>query len=1036
MTIPAGGFRSLALPSRFRAWDDRVNGFYVPVLSRAIRYDRLVGYWRSSSLIVAATGLSYFAQRRGTMRVIAGAELTEPDIEAIRAGRPLDDALAQRLISEPEQAADIVAQHRWEVIAWLLNENLLEIRIGVPVDEAGVPLSPGEAKRLFHSKFGVYEDEAGDRIAFSGSDNESAAAWRDNHEVFHVYRSWASPDIWSEYGQPTVDDFEQHWSGTIPKWKVIEFPDEARDHLLRHLPSAADWVPPPDPEAAPPKTIDGAAALEGLRRIAESPQVDGGTGVGFVTAPIQSWPHQTQIAARILEMWPRSYLLADEVGLGKTIEAGLVIRELLLTGRADRILLLVPASVQRQWQEELWEKFCLDVPSYNGKEFVTVSGETLPNHDEVNPWSAHQVVLASSHLARRKDRRRQLLEAGGWDLVLVDEAHHARRRGTGAESANQLLQTLRELRDAQQWRALILATATPMQMHTHEVFDLLDLLGLPGRWGASHEFFEEYYRQLARPDPRDRDWSLLRSMLADFMASDAPKSWVAAERVKSLPAPSRMNIEMFHRKHLTGTQIAARPPTERAALDAWLRANTPLKDRVFRTTRDALREYQREGILSRDAVIPRRRIDDRMIKFGSKEEEDLYKRVEDYISRYYEAYNADKATKPLGFIMTIYRRRLTSSLHAVRTSLRRRLEGLEGQMSIEALLDDDDRFALETSTDSDLEVTQEAEARKAEIDELRSFISELDSAVHNDTKVQALTADIKASFDAAHRTVVVFTQYTDTMKWLREHLRSTYGSRVATYSGEGGSQWNAENGEWETKSKAEIKELFRQGQDVRILLGTDAMSEGLNLQTCGRLINYDMPWNFMRVEQRIGRIDRIGGQPKVYVTNYFYEDTIEEQVYSGIKEDADWFEHVVGPAQPVLSQVETVIQDLAMRRATDARRRELEDQLAEVRRAIAGAKEKAVSIHTMDQEGLPTTGYASVPAITLDEIEEIFTTNPLTRDRFREYPGLARTYWVEVEGGKHLMTFDRQVNDQDPEVGFMTYCHPVFESLMLELPDR
>ena len=141
-----------------------------------------------------------------------------------------------------------------------------------------------------------------------------------------------------------------------------------------------------------------------------------------------------------------------------------------------------------------------------------------------------------------------------------------------------------------------------------------------------------------------------------------------------------------------------------------------------------------------------------------------------------------------------------------------------------------------------------------------------------------------------------------------------------------------------------MKRLFREGQEVRILLGTDALSEGLNLETCDRMFNYDMPWNFMRVEQRIGRIDRIGGRLEVKVTNYFYKDTVEERVYTGIAEDAEWFDHVVGPAQPVLGRVEAVIQGLAMKSPGKGRDEALARELAEVRQAIAEAKGRAVQL--------------------------------------------------------------------------------------------
>ena len=112
-------------------------------------------------------------------------------------------------------------------------------------------------------------------------------------------------------------------------------------------------------------------------------------------------------------------------------------------------------------------------------------------------------------------------------------------------------------------------------------------------------------------------------------------------------------------------------------------------------------------------------------------------------------------------------------------------------------------------------------------------------------------------------------------------MRLERPERIACYSGRGGELFDPVTNTWQLISKAELKNLFRAGERVKILLGTDAMSEGLNLQTCGRLINYDMPWNFMRVEQRIGRLDRIGGKPVVEVSNYFYSRTVEEQIYKG-----------------------------------------------------------------------------------------------------------------------------------------------------------
>ena len=285
------------------------------------------------------------------------------------------------------------------------------------------------------------------------------------------------------------------------------------------------------------------------------------------------------------------------------------------------------------------------------------------------------------------------------------------------------------------------------------------------------------------------------------------------------------------------------------------------------------------------------------------------------------------------------------------------------------------------------------------------------------------------AFFSGHDTVVVFTQFTDTLNWLRDELKGTYGSQIACYTGSGGSRWNPDRQTWDKLPKEEVKELFRAGKDVKILLGTDAMSEGLNLQTTARLINYDMPWNFMRVEQRIGRIDRIGGRPTVSVTNYFYKDTVEEKVYSGIKEDAEWFDQVVGPAQPVLGKVESVIEDIAMRPASDARDQAIQQELEQVRHAIAAAEERVFTMSDIENTDVGGA-YAAAPAVTLDRIEQVLTSNLLSKDVIHPHPDFEHTFYIEVEGQKYPMTFDRDVYDRNSEIGFMTYRHPVFESLL------
>lgn len=272
------------------------------------------------------------------------------------------------------------------------------------------------------------------------------------------------------------------------------------------------------------------------------------------------------------------------------------------------------------------------------------------------------------------------------------------------------------------------------------------------------------------------------------------------------------------------------------------------------------------------------------------------------------------------------------------------------------------------------------------------------------------------------------------MDYIRDQLKNTYGSQVACYSGRGGELWSPNTHRWVPAEKALVKELFREGDDVKILIGTEAMSEGLNLQTCGKLINYDLPWNFMRVEQRIGRVDRIGGQKKVHISNYLYEGTVERQVYDGIARDFNWFEHVVGPAQRVGSSIEGKIEGFAMRRPDKKREKRVAEIVEELTRQMEQAQKEVVKLDDVEGPDVEDGGYAAAPAITMNEFAETLLTNPLTKDRFTPHPDIEGAYLLTLDDGNQAkVTFDRNVYDHHMGVQFLTYGHPLLASLVEEI---
>ena len=1098
---------------------DLVALFYVPVLEDAERYDRLTGYFNAGALALAARGIEGLVRNAGRMRLVVGCTLEPSEIGAIERGEALRDLVEQRLASLPLAPPDPASSEALELLAWMIARGHLEVKVAVPCDPDGRPI-PSDG--IFHEKAGIVADRTGDRLAWNGSLNETAAGWRRNWESINVYTSWGP-----EPGR--VDDeeagFARIWANRARRVIVLDVPDAARRDLMRFMPEsdtparlkASDPAPvkpvPPVPEdapgAAPAKPVpddapdsapakpapddapDSAPAKPAsddtpdsapappapkdtplppkepeplpvetpepaptspptgdLRSrvwafIARAPSLPGGgIRVGEATAAVTPWPHQIKAFERLYGHWPPRLLIADEVGLGKTIQAGLLLRQAWLSGRAKRILILAPKAVLGQWQIELREKFNLNWPIYDGRNLVRYPSPALRGRHRVEAgphrWHKEPAVIASSHLMRRRERAAVLLEeAEPWDLVVLDEAHHARRRAAGAPQEggpNALLRLMRGLEGRTQ--GLVLLTATPMQVHPVEVWDLLHLLGLPPEWTA--EAFLRFFEDLEQPSPSAQ---ALDRMAGLFRAVERAYGEVATADAQRLTALSRFKANKVLRALRDAASIPRRQleTGERRAALRIVQAHTPLRRLVSRHTRALLRRYFQAGMLT--TPIAERSVKDRFVDM-TPEERALYGAVEEYIASTYNQAGAAERTA-VGFVMTIYRRRLASSFHALRATLRKHLDAIavddRGRLAGSDLQSgshhaetvgiatgdrgrltgsdedgrsrlagsdrvswergrlarngpEDDRSPLtgsdedapdDETTDEmpDTEEIAELERRALAAEEAHDIERLLDGIARlpPDSKLESLKGVLRELKEAGFAQTMVFTQFTDTMDFLREALRGEAartlrdeaeprklrgeagpqtlrgeagprelrggagpqassgeagpqtlrdepgsqapsgeagpqvlrgeaGPRLMCFSGRGG-EIPTPGGGWRRIGRDEAKRRFRDGE-ADVLLCTDAAAEGLNFQFCGALVNYDMPWNPMRVEQRIGRIDRLGQvHPVIRIVNLHYEGTVETDVYRALRSRIGLFETVVGRLQPILAQLPRTIAD-------------------------------------------------------------------------------------------------------------------------------
>jgi hypothetical protein len=237
-----------------------------------------------------------------------------------------------------------------------------------------------------------------------------------------------------------------------------------------------------------------------------------------------------------------------------------------------------------------------------------------------------------------------------------------------------------------------------------------------------------------------------------------------------------------------------------------------------------------------------------------------------------------------------------------------------------------------------------------------------------DSKARRLKIELDACLADGFDSIIVFTQYTDTMEYLRDYLVADQmpGMPVASYSGNGGA-WRDASGQWVPCSKEEIKRRLRDRQ-VRLLVCTDAAGEGLNLQFAGVLVNYDLPWNPMKVEQRIGRIDRLGQQrPVIRVLSFAYKDTVEQDVFFTVGNRINLFQGIVGRLQPILSRLPRRFEELALL-DRDARETARQRFLAELEEQVRDAGESGFDIDATVEDSLDLRPLPE-PALTLGDLD-------------------------------------------------------------------
>ena len=712
---------------------------------------------------------------------------------------------------------------------------------------------------------------------------------------------------------------------------------------------------------------------------------------GLSISRVDPLPHQLSAVYDYLLKLPRvRFLLADDAGAGKTIMAGLLIRELKLRGLAERILIVGPANLAFQWQREMSEKF--------DEKFLVMKGSDIREQFGVNQWLEQKQVVTSLDLAKREDILPGLRQVH-WDLVIVDEAHRMSWSPPARKTARYALGEL--LRDATDH--FLLLTATPHKGNPENFSLFLQLL--------------------------DRD---------------------AYADVKSIREAMDRRVAPFY---LRRTKEAMVYFPERQPDGTWV-ARKIFTRRIPHTV-----DFQIDG-----------------------EEFDLYREVTNFVKR--QSTRAaletdDPRARAVGFLMSLYQRRLSSSAHAVFHSLDNRARRLEDgikrarELAREAppqLPDEDELEEMDDAGRERIERILEAISLARDPHQVQEEIAELRELAAKAKAVEDAGVEAKLSrlkgllqtegfFDKQEQRLLLFTEFKDTLDYLVERLTS-WGFRVGCIHGgmEAGSRDKP-------GSRLYVEQQFWEGT-IQILVATEAAGEGINLHCCHILFNYDIPWNPNRLEQRMGRIHRYGQKHDCLIFNFVATNTVEGRVLQRLHEklqeirdalDDDAVFNVIGEVLPA-AHVERVLRDYYAGKYGDA---DLEDRLlrnvdegqfrAICQNALEGLASKKLNLEMLierrarakERRVVPETisRFMTEAAESAKLAMKLIPSLPHTFEPGRTPPALKRhdqepTWRLPAIASRYPRCCTDRATAEKNTLEWVTPGHPLFEALRRETLDK
>ena len=678
---------------------------------------------------------------------------------------------------------------------------------------------------------------------------------------------------------------EALWNCPDAVW-LADFVAEDIERISRReiIGTVADWRKKPDPSA----------------HIIESPVYRREVGL---------WEHQKYFVKTAFEAHLNNgarFILADQVGLGKTLQLAMAAELMALAGDKP-VLILAPKPLLWQWQDEL--KNLLDMPSavWNGKQWVDENSIEYPNSGpEAIRNCPRWVGIVSTGLITRRSEVSEWLASTQFECVILDEAHRARRKNIniGHEydrpEPNNLLRFIQQISSST--KSMLLATATPVQLHPVEAWDLLDALsrgadtvvlgGPSSRWRNAQAAVEMVMGEQSLPDDDLEMWEWLRNPLP--------------------PAAEGNDYTILRRSLALGDDKCIAPGSKyqdlspadknrmRRMFGSYIEEHNPFIRHIIRRTREYL-----ETTINPETGEPFLKPVRVKLHGEGREDairlplflQDAYHYAEEFCRLLAKRMNS-------GFLKTLLLRRVGSTITA-------------GKITAERMLG---AWAEVDDFDEDDDETPEIEGRSLLSSEriaLEKFVRALESNKEDDPKCEKVVRLLRDE-GWLEMGCIIFSQFFDSIWWLAGKLTAELpGEKIGIYAGAQKSGIMLD-GIFKATSRETIKEMVR-CHELRVLLGTDAASEGLNLQRLGTLINLDLPWNPSRLEQRKGRIQRIGQvRDEVDIFNMRYVDSVEDRVHDLLSSRLESITNMFGQLPDILEDVwiDIAIGEIEMARQT------------------------------------------------------------------------------------------------------------------------